>query len=284
MKKLLAISAALSALFASGAYAQNLDPVKYYTIDQNSVMITEVTDRGTGTITGSTHTIPSPGELPTPPTGPVINPAGPVIDPTSGGTDINGTLDTIDKVVNLAEKIWDLIAKGQPVVNIAVNYANAVPFGTSHWTQLQGWSKPATRKYEFVMKNLYGMEVVKVLYQVHWTYGGNFQGKGKFLTGVTVEPLSVNTDWGYNVDLTAEVPDSTIANVGTSADPVASMQVQLKWKIHTIVKDIQEKAIYYVQGDGLMQELGTPYKNGMEYKAQQKAQELQRKIENPRFD
>ena len=283
MKKLLAISTMLSALFVSGAYAQSLDPVKYYTIDQNSVMTTEVTDRGAGTITGSTHTIPSPGQLPMPPTNPLIDPPATGGD-NPGGVDINGTLDTIDKVVNLAEKIWDLIAKGQPVVNIAVNYANAVPFGLTHWTQLQGWSKPSTRKYEFVMKNLYGMEVVKVLYQVHWTYGGNYQGKGKFLTGVTVEPLSVNTSWGYNLDLTAEVPDSTIANVGTSADPIASMQVQLKWKVHTIAKDMQEKAIYYVQGDGLMQELGTPYKNGMEYKAQQKAQELQKKIENPRFE
>jgi hypothetical protein len=134
------------------------------------------------------------------------------------------------------------------------------------------------------MKNLLGMEVVKVRYQLHWTYGGNYQGKGKFLTGVTVEPLSVNTDWGYNVDLSAEVPDSTIANVGTTADPIASMQVQLKWKIHTIMKDAQEKAIFYVQGDGFVKEMGMPCKNGIEYQTRQKIQEVQKKIENPRFD
>ena len=284
MKKLLAISAALSALFVSGAYAQSLDPVKYYTIDQNSVMITEVTDRGVGTIAGSTHTIPSTGGLPTPPSIPDIAPSTSGDENPGAGVDINGTLDTIDKVVNLAQKIWDIIAKNQPVVNITVNYANAIPLGITHWTQLQGWSKPGTRTYEFGMKNLLGMEVVKVRYQLHWTYGGNYQGKGKFLTGVTVEPLSVNTDWGYNVDLSAEVPDSTIANVGTTADPIASMQVQLKWKIHTIMKDAQEKAIFYVQGDGFVKEMGMPCKNGIEYQTRQKIQEVQKKIENPRFD
>ena len=46
--------------------------------------------------------------------------------------------------MNLVEKIWNIIEKNQPVVNITTNYANAVPLGTSHWTQLQCWSKPAT--------------------------------------------------------------------------------------------------------------------------------------------
>jgi len=49
MKKLLMVSAALSTMLASGAYAESPDMTKYYTIDENSVMITEVTDKG-GTI------------------------------------------------------------------------------------------------------------------------------------------------------------------------------------------------------------------------------------------
>ncbi|PIU19902.1 MAG: hypothetical protein COT18_05085 [Elusimicrobia bacterium CG08_land_8_20_14_0_20_59_10] len=165
-----------------------------------------------------------------------------------------------------------------------MNYANAVPYGTSHWTQLQGWSRPSTRKYNFSMKNGFGSEVVKVIYQVHWTHSGNFQGKGKFLTGVSVEPLSVTTAWGYNVDLTAEVPDSTIANVGTSEDPVASMQVQLRWKVHTILKDIQEKAIYYVQGDGKMQPISNAYSNGISINNQKSMDAVTEKLTNVKFN
>ena len=272
MKKLLTISAALSALLASGVYAQTVDQVKYFTIDENSVMITEMTDKG--------GTIPSTAELPKPPSGPVINP--PVTTPTSG-PDLNGTITTIDSIVNLAQKIWDIVQANCPVVNITVNYANAVPFGTSHWTQLQSWSKPATKKYTFSMKNALGGQVVKVDYQVDYTYGGNFQGKGKFLTGVAIEPINVTAIWGYKVDLTAEVPDSTVANVGTSEDPIASMQVKLKWKVHTALKDITEQAIYYVQGDGLLNVIGTPVANGMGIQSREKAQELQTKIENSRF-
>ena len=145
-----------------------------------------------------------------------------------------------------------------------------MPFGTSHWTQLQGWSKPTTKKYAFSMKNAYGSEVVKVAYQVHYTANGNFQGKGKFLTGVTVEPISVTTAWGYKVTLISEVPDSTIANVGTHEDPIASMQVQLKWTVHTMIKDMTAKNIYYVQGDGFLQEIGAPTKNAQDARTQGK--------------
>ncbi len=249
---------------------------KYFEVDESSIKIEEIKDftKG-GTIKpgeiiplnpGSTvqPTVPSPIELPKPPSGPQINPP---TNPNGGGVDwtnVNNTIDAIDKIVNLMEKIFGIIEKNQPVVNLNVNYANAVPYGTSHWTQLQGWSRPATKRYAFSMKNGYGVDVVKVTYQVHYTHSGNFQGKGKFLTGVTVEPLNVETAWGYKVSLTAEVPDSTVANVGTHDDPIASMQVQLKWTVHTIVKDIQSKAIYYVQGDGLIQEIGTPFKNAAE--------------------
>ncbi len=301
MKKLLAITAAMTALFAGRAYAsENLD-AKYFTVDENSIVIEEITDRG-GTIPptpGQTPVIPAPNQLPQPPSGPVINPpiTVPGTDPATGGAPvdpmagfnntingINSTVGVIDNIVNLAQKIWDIIEKNQPVVNITTNYANAVPYGTSHWTQLQGWSKPATKKYSFSMKNAYGSEVSKVVYQVHYTYAGNFQGKGKFLTGVTIEPLNVVTAWGYKVSLVSEVPDSTIANVGTHEDPIASMQVQLKWTVHTALKDISSKAIYYVRGDGQLEELGAPFANAKAIATQKKIDAVKEKLADVQFN
>jgi len=198
--------------------------------------------------------------------------------------DVNSTVGTIGNIVNLAQKIWSIIQENQPVVNITTNYANAVPYGTSNWTQLENWSKPATKKYSFSMKNAFGSEVVKIAYQVDYTYGGNYNGKGKFLTGVTIEPLSVTTAWGYKVNLTSEVPDSTVANVGTQSDPVASMQVQLDWTVHTALKDTTSKAIYYVQGDGLLQEMGTPFKNAAALKETKRSDAAAAQISGAQFN
>lgn len=272
------------ALFAGNASANGFD-AKYFEVDEGSIMIEEIAmDKG-GSIQIPLSTGPVKPGLPQPPTGPVINPPGPGTTgaPGTGFQDANQAVDLLDKIVNLAEKIFNIIEKNQPVVNVTTNYANAVPYGTSHWTQLQGWSRPATRRYAFTMKNGYGSQVVKVTYQVHYTYNGNFQGKGKFLTGVTVEPLNIEAAWGYKVSLVSEVPDSTIANVGTSEDPIASMQVQLKWNVHTVIKDITSKAVYYVQGDGFLQEIGTPFKNAQDAKSAAAIEKATLQIENARF-
>jgi len=297
MQNKLAITAFITALFTGAAYAQQFD-AKSDTLDASSIKIERLDDRG-GTIGGVlppapsgpviNPPIPSPAQLPKPPDGPVINPPigstdpGPAA-PNGGGISIDGinqTIGVIDNIVNLADKIWTIIDKNRPVVNITTNYANAVPYGTSHWTQLQGWSKPSTQKYAFSMKA--GAGTVSVVYQVHWTHDGNLQGKGKFLTGVTVEPISVTAPWGVKVDLISEVPDSTVANVGTHEDPIASMQVQLKWKVSTTFHSIDQKVIYYVQGDGLIQEIGTPFQKGLQEKSDRQIEQLNGKLQNVKF-
>lgn len=269
MKRLLLLTTvALTSVFVV-AKEIKLDE-KYFTIGEVKVELLEDVKLDGINRSISSSTVPSPAELPKPPepTQPPSPPQLPQpVDISQTLNNINAVLDTIDRIVNLAEKIWSIIERNQPVAEINVKYANAVPYGIQHWTQLQGWSKPKTVKYSFVAKNAYGMRVVKVVYQVHFTYGGNYQGKGKFLTGVTAEPISVETAWGYKVSLTAEVPDSTIANVGTHDDPIASMQLQLKWKIHTVIKDLEQKAIYYLDGTGKIKEIATPFKKSSEIKS-----------------
>jgi hypothetical protein len=245
MKTIVTMSAVVLALFASVAGATEPRDERYFAIDPGSVQIQELPagDR-TGAAPPGQIGDPSQTQAPAPPS---ITPEG-----------VSNWVAALDRIVNLAEKVMTIIARNQPVVNVSVNYANAIPQGITHWTQLQGWNPPSTRRYAFRCNNLLGMEVVNIVYQVHWTHGGNYNGAGRFLTGVTVEPISINTVWGWNVDLTAEVPDSTIANVGTTENPVASMQVQLRWKIHTVLNDLQQRSIFYVQGDGLMTTLGLP--------------------------
>ncbi len=267
MKKLITIAVIV---MMGGVYAvakeKKIDE-KYFTITDVEIGVVgdgEMFKKGGFSL----NPVPAPEELPQPTTSTTSSDTASSTTPSPGTSNtldnINQILDTLDKIVNLAQKVWEIIEKNQPVVNISVNYANAIPAGIQHWTQLQGWSKPKTVKYSFVAKNFYGIKVVKVIYQVHLTYGGNYQGKGKFLTGVSIEPISVETAWGYKVSLSAEVPDSTITNIGTHEDPIAAMQVQLKWTIHTIIKDIQQKAVYYVDGRGKVEEIASPFKKSVD--------------------
>ncbi len=175
-----------------------------------------------------------------------------------GGGGGEPSLD-LGNIINIAQKIWAIIEKNQPVVDVKTQYATALPAGLTHWDSLAGWRPPAGQVYGFTAKNAYGIKVIDVEYQVLRTYGGSYNGHGKYLTAVTIEPLKVDVAWGYKFSLNVEIPDSSIVNVGTAADPVAGMMATVKWQISTVVKNSQGKSLYYLQGDGKMNEVGGPF-------------------------
>lgn len=195
---------------------------------------------------------------------------GPSVSPTEVDAPDPGVGDVIpvlDSIVNLGEKIWKIIKDNAPVVNVKVQYASALPEGIKSWTQMAGWQRPKGTIYELTAKNAYGMQVIKLRYQVLRTAGGSYKGTGKYLTAVTVEPLLVEAAWGYRLNLDANVPDSSIANVGTSEAPIAAMMPQLGWTIATAIKESQGKSIYYLEGNGTFQEVGGPFRREDSVKA-----------------
>ncbi len=208
--------------------AQN-DP-KTYTIDEDSIRIQNL---------GPAIDLPKPK-----------NPVSP---------DGNDPFVIIDQIINLGQKIWAIVEANKPVVNIQTQYGTATPQGATHWSQLAGWRPPEGTIYGFTAKNAYGGKVVDVKYQVLRTCGGNYNGKGKYLTAVTIQPLTVDVLWGYKFNLSVEIPDSSVVNVGTTQDPVAAMQPVVKWTIATVIKSSDGRSAYYLQGDGLFKELSGPF-------------------------
>jgi len=174
--------------------------------------------------------------------------------------DLNGVLVTIEKIVNIATKVWQIIKDNQPVVNIDTKYATAYPEGVTSATQLASWSRPKSYVYGFYAENLYGSTTIDVKYKVTFTYNGSYKGKGKYLTAVTVVPEKTQVSWGYRFHMSAAVPDSTIANVGTDADPIAAMQLKLNWTMATALKEVDGTSVYYVEGNGYYEEIASPWK------------------------
>jgi len=269
--------AALLLVAATAAYAQTKpdakpftdrmiqaakDDPKAYTIDESSIRIQNL------------GPALSPKQLGLP------EPKNPKNPTKPGGDDGSGQdpLVIIDQIINLGQKIWAIIEANKPVVNIQTQYGTATPQGITHWSQLAGWKPPEGTVYGFYAKNAYGTTVINVRYQVLRTCGGNYNGKGKYLTAVTIEPLNVDVLWGYKFNLGVEIPDSSIANAGTAEDPLAAMQPLVKWTIATAIKESNGRSLYYLRGDGLFKEIGGPFaqsyedgvakaiKNAVEYK------------------
>ena len=247
-------------VFSPLEFEMALKDPKRFTIDQTSVEIVRLQGVDIGIA------------LPKPPAGQgggIVPPPGtpgqpgadlPPFPPLPGGSGTGeDPITTIDRIVNLAKKIFDIIKENQPVVDVTTTYANAVPDGMTHWTQLGGWSKPETSTYAFYAKNMYGSRVISCRYQVIRQHSGSYRGKGKFLTMVTVQPLNITASWGYKFNMKFEAP--AVSNVGSSEDPVASMLARLNWSISTVLKQEQGTSVYYLEGNGSYREIGGPFKD-----------------------
>lgn len=171
-----------------------------------------------------------------------------------------GVVGSIVTIINIANKIWGIIKDNAPVTEVETKYAAAVPEGASSPNQLYGWQGPATYEYKIKAKNMYGAETVSVAYKVVFNYGGKFDGKGQYLTGVTIVPGSMNVAWGYKLSMNAFVPDTTITNLGTYEDPLAAMQLKLSTKIASVLKQWDGTSVYHIKGNGEMKEIVSPFK------------------------
>lgn len=173
---------------------------------------------------------------------------------------ISESLVVIEKIINIASKVWDMVVANQPAVNVDTKYAVALPFGVSGPSELEGWSKPKSYLLSFYFENLYGIDVISVSYQITYVYGGSYRGKGKYLAAVWAIPVNIDVMWGFKFNMQAYVPDATVVNVGTSNNPVAALQLKVSWSASSPLKQVDGTGVYYIQGDGYFQELASPFR------------------------
>lgn len=169
---------------------------------------------------------------------------------------VTTALIIIDQIINLGQTIWNIIAKGKPVANITQNVADAVPKGVTSWEQLAGWSNPVTKLYHTTIDTGAGEKTGDFYFRLLFTPGGNYNGAGKYLTGVTIMPADLTVTYDHTLTMTTTVVD--IMNQGTAEQPIAGMTLQLKWSMDTLFTHNEQALSFHVRGDGDVEVLATP--------------------------
>jgi hypothetical protein len=153
----------------------------------------------------------------------------------------------IEQIINLGEKLWKIVERNKPVVNVKYTYANAVPKGVKTTEELDGFSSAQAATYRMHGTNLFGATVYDVTYTVVHRYGGQYKGKGQYLDAVTVYPHKLDVLWGYTVNF--NVDRISTVNVGSAEAPVASILMDLNFSVSTVLKTSQFRQIYEFRGD-----------------------------------
>lgn len=155
----------------------------------------------------------------------------------------------VDKIINIGTKIWNILEKGKPVANYQkIPKATAVPQNITAWQQLEGWENPQSKYYEITYKNLYNIEVAKLVYKIIYLTNGSYKGQGKYIGYVSVEPQEFNTAYLYTFNVQAAV--ESVYNKGTSQDPLAGMIININWTVSTFLNKETQSYSYHIDGLG----------------------------------
>lgn len=165
---------------------------------------------------------------------------------------IDSTIDRVDlivdKIINIGQKIWNVVEKGKPVANYSSTSANALPENATRWDQLETWNLPKSKIVNVVYKNVYGIEVIRFTYRIVLLYGGSAGGIGKYIGYANVEPLEMTTAYMYTFNVKAAV--EAVYNMGTKKNPLAGMLLNISWTVETVLKKSTMTHTYALDGLG----------------------------------
>lgn len=165
---------------------------------------------------------------------------------------VDKVIAQVDSMIALGERIYSIVEKGRPVVNLDSTPVSVLPVNDKgefvSAFSLENWQTPKTKKYRMAVKNLYGITTVSFEFMLIFTYGGSLDGKGKYITAAQIKPTYVNVLWGYNFDASFKL--QSITNQGTSESPVAAVVLMMDYSIKTVMQESSMNETFHVNGLG----------------------------------
>jgi hypothetical protein len=170
----------------------------------------------------------------------------------AGQKDLGTIIMSLEKLIAFGTKVWEIIKKGKPVVN--VNLAKPVSVlplseeGRDTIFRMSGWSAPKSRRYRLDYKNGFGMKVISFDYTVHFQYNGAYEGKGKYITGLTISASNISVSWGFEFNASSEM--MTISNRGSLDNPTAAATMKIDYRASSVFSNVSSSENFHVTGSG----------------------------------
>lgn len=172
-----------------------------------------------------------------------------------------GQLDRIvalgQGIVALGESVYKLVEKFRPVLNYSP--ITVVPLDPR--TQkpvspyaLAGFSDPTIRTFRTICYNSLKNQVLKFEYSVWYSYGGNLDGKGKYLSSIIVVPSYVQLSPGWTLNSTMKV--GGVTNHGTKKDPIAGVTLLVNYALSSTLGVVDKTDIIHIKANGEIKSAG----------------------------
>jgi len=154
---------------------------------------------------------------------------------------------TIDDLIAIGKKVWDIIKEGQPVVDYKNDWAGAIP-KDADWMDLEGFQDMSYGPFAWTFKNTLGTTNVNFKWHFAYACKGSYNGHGAFLLNVGTAIEEIYAAWGYTVNVNATV-DSNPVNYGTKVDPIAGLAVEVTMDVKSVIQSFTERCRVSIHGD-----------------------------------
>jgi len=154
---------------------------------------------------------------------------------------------SIDDLIAVGKKVWEIIKEGQPVVDYQNDWAGAVPKGVD-WMDLEGFQDMSYGPFAWTFKNVLGSTNVNFKWHFSYACKGSYNGHGAFLLNVGTAIEEIYAAWGYTVNVNATV-DSNPTNYGTKVDPIAGLAVEVTMDVKSVIQSFTERCRVSIHGD-----------------------------------
>jgi hypothetical protein len=159
----------------------------------------------------------------------------------------------LENIVNLGRSLWQVIDRNIPSADVTQDAAFALPSGISQWEYLDSWSPPVSKVYHVTYYGYFGQKAADFYYRLLFLPGGEYQGKGHYLSNVTVLPADLTVGWGFKFSSQAKV--SHVFNAGSQADPIGAIQLRVEWNVNSLFTHRMGSHEFYIRGDGSFQDM-----------------------------
>jgi hypothetical protein len=159
------------------------------------------------------------------------------------------------ELVALGEILYPLIKRGQPEVTTDFAPINVLPMDPSTNRHvdpfvMENTGTPVSKKFVGVVKNGFGMEVVRLEFLAHFAPGASYEGRGRYLQNAIIVPSKIWATWGWEVNATMKL--QSIANQGTRAAPVAAAVLSMNYTVKNLITHIEKNHLVELNGKGEM--------------------------------
>ncbi len=159
------------------------------------------------------------------------------------------------QLVALGEVLYPLIKRGQPEVTTQFAPINVLPIDPATGRNadpfmIERTGRPVSKKFIGSVKNLMGVEVVRLEFLTHFSPGGSFEGKGKYVQNAMIVPTKIWASWGW--DVTATMRLLSVANQGSRSQPIAAAVLQMNYSVRNLVNHLEKNHLVEINGLGEM--------------------------------